>query len=80
MNLQYIADKSGNTTAVQIQIPIEDWERLKKKYKELEEEEIAASFTIPNWQVELGKEELKYVANGTTTLVDWTETKKQYKL
>ena len=34
MNVQYIADKTGHTTAVQLQIPIEDWDLLKKKYKE----------------------------------------------
>ena len=31
MNLQYIADRNGNTTSVVI--PIHDWEALKKKYK-----------------------------------------------
>ena len=78
MNVQYIADKTGHTTAVQLQIPIEDWDLLKKKYKELEEEENAASFVIPDWQIMLGKEELKNIAEGTAELIDWNETRKQY--
>lgn len=38
MNLQYISDNKGKTTGVFI--PIQEWEDLKSKYKELEEEEI----------------------------------------
>lgn len=36
MNLQYIANRNGNTTSVVI--PIHDWEALKKKYKGIEDE------------------------------------------
>lgn len=79
MNLQYIADKSGHTTAVQLQIPIEDWDLLKKKYKEFEEEEAALSIDIPDWQIQLGKAELKNIADGNTELKDWDEVKKQFK-
>jgi len=78
MNLQYIADKSGHTTAVQIQIPIEDWDILKKKYKELEDEE-NAMFSAPDWQIELGKKELRNIASGNTELMEWSEARKQYK-
>ena len=80
MNLQYIADKSGHTTAVQLQIPIEDWNQLKKKYKEFEEEENAASAVIPDWQIQLGKEELQHIADGNAGLLDWEIAKKQFKL
>jgi hypothetical protein len=80
MNLQYIADKSGHTTAVQLQIPIEEWNSLKSKYKEFEEEENAVSFDIPEWQINLGKEELRNIENGNTTLTDWEVAKKQFKL
>jgi hypothetical protein len=79
MNLQYIADKSGHTTAVQIQIPIEEWDQLKKKYKELEEEENAAASVIPDWQIKLGKEELHNIASGNTVLLEWNEARKQLK-
>jgi hypothetical protein len=79
MNLQYIADKTGHTTAVQIQIPIEDWQQLKDKYKEFEEEEGALPFGIPDWQIELGKVELDNIANGNTELVEWSEALKLFK-
>jgi hypothetical protein len=36
MNLQYISDNRGKTTGVFI--PIQDWEGLKSKFKDLEEE------------------------------------------
>ncbi len=82
MNLQYISDGSGQTKAVQLQIAIEDWNLLKKKYKEFEEEELAANISepIPEWQVELGKRELNNIAEGTTELIEWSEAKKQFKL
>ena len=80
MNLQYIADKSGHTTAVQLQIPIEEWDMLKKKYKEFEEEENAGSFDIPDWQIERGRDELKKIKNGTAGLMDLEESKKTFKL
>lgn len=82
MNLQYISDSSGHTKAVQLQIPIEDWHLLKKKYKEFEDEELAANVSepIPEWQIELGKQELKNIAEGNTELIDWTDAKKQFKL
>ena len=80
MNLQYIADRSGHTTAVQIQIPIEDWILLKKKYKEFEEEENAVSFDVPDWQIKLGKQELENIANGNAELMEWSEARKQFKM
>ena len=76
MNIQYIYDNMGITTA--IQIPIADWDVLKKKYKELEQEEISID-TIPTWQIELGKIELKKIANGTAGLIDWETAKTQFK-
>ena len=81
MNLQYIADKSGHTTAVQLQIPIDEWIMLKEKYKEFEEEEEnIATAVVPDWQVKLGKEELQNIAAGNTELIDWSEARKQFKL
>lgn len=43
MNLQYISDSTGQTTGVFI--PIEEWNVLKSKYKDIEQ------FDIPEWQV-----------------------------
>jgi hypothetical protein len=78
MHLQYIADKFGHTTAVQIQIPIEDWALLKKKYKELEEEENAAD--VPDWQIALGKEELNNIAAGSSEIMDWDASQQLFKM
>jgi len=77
MNLQYISDSMGHTTAVQI--PIEDWEQLKKKYKELEEAENNPS-VIPDWQIAMVREEKENIANGTAGLQDWEDAKKQLKI
>ena len=50
MNLQYISDNKGKTTGVFI--PINDWEYLKNKYKEIDQEE-KHSFEIPAWHKEI---------------------------
>ena len=52
MNLQYISDSEGQTTGVFI--PIDEWNYLKSKYKEIEKEEIS----IPEWHKNLVKERL----------------------
>ncbi len=41
MNLQYISDSKGQTTGVFI--PINEWNDLKNKYKDIEQEEINVS-------------------------------------
>ncbi len=46
MNLQYISDSTGKTTGVFI--PIGEWNMLKKKYIDIEEEAIS----VPAWQEE----------------------------
>lgn len=43
MSLQYLQDNNGTTTAVVV--PIEDWNRIKEKFSDLEE--------LPQWQKEL---------------------------
>jgi len=47
MNLQYISDSKGQTTGVFI--PINEWNELKSKYKNIEEEEVNA----PEWHQDL---------------------------
>lgn len=37
------------------------------------------STDIPDWQMELGKKELKNIASGNTELLPWEEAKKQFK-
>jgi hypothetical protein len=80
MKLQYITDKTGHTTAVQLQIPIEDWVALKSKYKEFEEEENAVVTDVPDWQIQLGRAEVSNIANNTTELMDWKAAEKHFKV
>jgi len=79
MNLQYISDRSGHAMAVQIQMPIAEWNELKKKYKEFEEEEQAAMPEIPDWQIELGKKELQKIAEGKAEVTEWEKVKSRLK-
>jgi hypothetical protein len=51
MTLQFIHDNNGNTTGVYI--PIEDWQTLKVKYKELEREELNSGEELLSWQKEV---------------------------
>jgi len=50
MNLQYISDSKGQTTGVFI--PINEWNDLKSKYKDIEQEDI----DIPEWHKDLVRE------------------------
>ncbi len=52
MNLQYISDSKGQTTGVFI--PINEWNDLKNKYKDIEKEDIS----IPEWHKDLVKKRL----------------------
>lgn len=52
MNLQFISDSTGQTTGVYI--PIKEWNELKSKFKEIEEEEIA----IPQWHQDIVRQRL----------------------
>lgn len=47
MNLQYISDSKGRTTGVFI--PINEWNDLKSKYKDIDEGNIG----IPEWHKDL---------------------------
>ena len=63
MSLQYISDNNGKTTGVFI--PIEEWNKLKNKFKGLEDEEMV----IPSWQLEeLDKRIKEYEINPDQTL------------
>lgn len=52
MNLQYISDSKGQTTGVFI--PINEWNDLKSKYKDIEREGI----DIPEWHKDLVRQRL----------------------
>lgn len=51
MNLQFIHDTKGNTTGVFI--PIEEWQGLKSKYSDLQNEEILSETDLHSWQKEI---------------------------
>ncbi len=53
MNLQYLQDDNGNTTAVII--PIEEWKKFTEKYSDLED--------LPEWQKKIIDERLAFVKN-----------------
>ncbi len=52
MNLQYISDSKGQTTDVFI--PINEWNDLKSKYKDIEKEDI----DIQEWHKDLVRQRL----------------------
>lgn len=68
MNLQYIADSAGKTTG--IFIPIKDWNLLKNKYKELEEEETNLG-DIPSWHKEIIKQRLDSYKKNPEQAIDF---------
>jgi hypothetical protein len=67
---QYTYDHTGNKVGVFL--PIEDWDELNQipGVKELAQTEV-----IPEWQIELGKKELKNLADGSADLLEWSEAK-----
>jgi hypothetical protein len=76
INPQYTYDHTGNKVGVFL--PIEDWNVLSKVpgVKEIAQNEAAK----PDWQIELGKKELKNLAEGSADLMEWGEAKKLFKL
>lgn len=64
MNLQFIHDTKGNTTGVFI--PIEEWQLLKEKYTELQDEEATDILELSTRQTQIIDERLNdYYANST---------------
>lgn len=59
MNLQYLKDNNGNTTAVVI--PIEEWNKFTEKYSDLEE--------LPQWQKNIIDQRLDGIKNHPDELV-----------
>ncbi len=65
MNLQYISDSEGQTTGVFI--PIKEWNKLKLKYKEIEQEEVE----IPGWHKDVVRERLVIYKNNPDDVLDF---------
>ena len=59
MNLQYLQDNNGNTTAVVI--PIEEWNKFTEKYSDLEE--------LSQWQKNIVDQRLDMLKNHPDQLV-----------
>lgn len=80
MTPQFTYDNKGNVIGVFL--PIDDWNELVKEYpvaasyKEISQN----NFTVPEWQIELGKKEIQNIASNSTELMEWKEAKKQFKL
>ena len=73
MNLHYIAVNKGKTTG--IYIPINDWKYLKKKYKEIEQEEMEI-FVVSEEQKQLINQRLKYYQENPDKVEDWDNVQK----
>ncbi|MEP7111338.1 MAG: addiction module protein [Ferruginibacter sp.] len=66
MNLQYLQDNKGNTTAVVV--PIEEWNKFTEKYTDLEE--------LPEWQKKMIDERLESFRQNPNDLVSMEEIDK----
>jgi len=67
MSLQYISDSTGKTTGVFI--PINEWNKLKTKYKGLEQNEI----DIPAWHKDEVRKRFKDYKNNPDIAMDFDE-------
>lgn len=72
MSLQFIYDNAGNTTGVYI--PIEDWQSLKAKYRELQEREIADTAKLSLWQKSIIDDRLNDYYQNPTAMMDFDKT------
>ena len=74
MNLQFIADSNGNTTGVYI--PIKDWDKLKTKFKDLEQDEIL----IPEEHKRIVRQRIEESNKNPERLLDWDDIKNSFVL
>lgn len=72
MTLQFIHDNRGNTTGVFI--PIEEWQDLKTKYADLQNEEAQNSIELASWQKEILDERLDDYYKNPNDVVDFDTT------
>lgn len=72
MNLQFIHDNKGNTTGVFI--PIEEWQTLKTKYSDLQNEEAQNGIELSSWQKNILDERLDDYHNNPNDVVDFDTT------
>ncbi len=72
MNLQFIHDTKGNTTGVFI--PIEEWQGLKSKYSDLQNEEILSGIDLHSWQKDIIDARLKDYYNKPNDVLEFEKT------
>lgn len=72
MTLQFIHDNQGNTTGVFI--PIEEWQALKTKYSDLQDEEVQNSSELASWQKNILDERLEDYYKKPNDVVDFDTT------
>ncbi len=72
MSLQFIRDTKGNTTGVFI--PIEEWQKLKTKYTELQQVEVKENIELPAWQSQLLEERLSDYYRSPDDVTDFGTT------
>ncbi|MFT7233795.1 MAG: hypothetical protein ACI8TA_003022 [Cyclobacteriaceae bacterium] len=72
MSLQYITDNKGQTTGVYI--PIQDWDNLKSKYQDIEQE----AYVIPEWQKKEVRERVKNTKSAD--YLSWEEVEQKLSL
>ncbi len=68
MNLQFISDSKGQTTGVYI--PINEWNALKRKFKDIELEE----FDIPTWQMDEVRERMEEYKSNPDQALDFDQS------
>jgi hypothetical protein len=76
MNLQYVFDKNGVTTSVII--PIIEWDALKEKYAELDEED-QKFIDIPEWHKKIINERLMHSEKNPDDMLDFDTVCKEIK-
>ena len=74
MNLQFIVDSTGKTTGVYI--PISDWDKLKIRYKGIEQNEIL----IPEEHKRIVRKRIENSNKNPERLLDWEEIKNNFIL
>lgn len=67
MDLQYISDSNGVPKSVVI--PIEDWNRLKEKYSDIEKD----LYDIPQWQKDELDKRMESYKNNPDQLLDFDQ-------
>ena len=71
MTLQFIHDNKGNTTGVFI--PIDEWQELKEKYNDLQDEEVQNNIQLNSWQKEIIDVRLEDYYKNEKDVVDFDE-------